>query len=110
MKIGLFLSCLFLVANSALAAPPWYTSKVVEVTTQGSGVLFIRTELNPNPKSCASTWVGAVFEASTLEAKQLAASIALMAKASGSQLRFQIDDQSCALNNGWPKMLWIQVQ
>lgn len=92
------------------AASPWYSSTVVEVTTQKDGVLFIRTASNPNPKSCASSWAGAVFNSSNIEAVQLAASIALMAKVSGANIRFQIDNENCALNGGWPSMLWIQLQ
>lgn len=102
---------LFLIfSTSTYAASPWYTSKVVQVTTDAAGNLFVRTELNPNPANCPSSWAGAVWGGESDKGHQLASSIALAAQMSNSEIRFQIDDTSCGLNNGWPKILWIQVQ
>ena len=101
---------ILLLSLNAYSAAPWYTSKVVQVTTQGDGYLFIRTELNPNPAGCSSSWAGAYWNGESDKSHSLASSIALAAQMSGKEIRFQIDDTSCGVNNGWPKMLWIQVQ
>ena len=98
---------LFCFACSVQAEPVWYESKVVEVSINRGGSLFIRTKSNPNPKPCPGAWAGAQWSTDTPESANFAASIALAAKATGSTVRFQIDDQNCG-SGGMPIMLWIQ--
>ena len=95
------------VASSASAT--WYESKVAEVTTRidaGAEYLYVRTDSNPNPANCASSWAGARWGA-TGPSMNLAASIALAAKATSSGVRFEIKDSGCDAY-GWPIMTWIQ--
>lgn len=92
---------------SFFAHSQWYESKVVEVSTSSHGYLYIRTELNPNPKGCPGTWAGAHWEALNEASQKLAASIALSAKATDSLIRFHIDESKCGAG-GLPVMNWIQ--
>ncbi len=94
----------------SLALGDWQISKVVEVSTRSdTGTLYIRTESNPNPNNCASSWNGAQWEGNGASLN-LAASIALSAKATGSKVRFYIKDDVCGLPSGNPVLQWIQMQ
>ena len=93
----------------SLALSDWFTSKVVEVSTRSdTGNLYIRTESNPNPNNCPSVWNGAQWEGSGASLN-LAASIALSAKATGSDVRFFIKTDVCT-PSGNPVLQWIQSQ
>ncbi len=90
----------------------WYTSSVVEVSAWGiddsKPILFIRTQSNPNPAACPSKWAGAAW-VNNDQSTNLAASIALAAKATNAPVKFAIDDSLCSAN-GLPIMHWIQIQ
>lgn len=96
-------------SSHAFSESIWYESKVVEVSTRSNGALYVRTELNPNPKPCASNWAGAKWNADDGTNNSLAASIALSSKALDKNIKFTIDLDTCG-PSGMPVMKWIQQQ
>lgn len=112
LKMSLIASLLTLSPLAANATGLWFESKVVEVSTRadaGAEHLYIRTESNPNPASCVSSWNGAQW-AATGASMQMALSIALSAKENNQTVRFQLDESACAQPSGNPVMKWIQVR
>ena len=102
----------FLMLLSHILHAEWYESKVNEVSAWGNAgdtpILFVRTDLNPNPANCPGTWAGSAWVQKG-ESMNLAASIALSAKATGDQVRFHVVDNQCS-TNGLPIIDWIQIR
>ena len=102
---------ILLVLLPSLCTAEWYTSKILDISTRSdtnSEILYIKTELSPNPNNCRSNWNGAQWENTT--GQDLAATIAISAKVSDREIKFYIKDDECGLPSGNPVMEWIQIK
>jgi hypothetical protein len=95
------------------ASATWYVGTVQQVTSRGGGVerLYIAAvpdgaTWTPNPAKCAGGFAGAAWVTDGSSAKY-AMSVALLAKAMGLQVRFEISDTTCYIDH--PVLNWITL-